>query len=97
MNVLLTRARKTIQFYTSVSYSDFRISPNPSIELIRKYFAFIESPRTEAEIRFPHELQALIENSKLTFPHIGSSIQDAQELVTLFNVLENRGWEVHFV
>lgn len=96
LNVLLTRARKSIQFYASVSYADFRVTPNASVDLIRKYFAFMESEREESSIRFPYELQPRVDNNKLTFEHIGSSIQNAQELATLFNVLENRGWEVHF-
>lgn len=96
LNVLLTRARKSIQFYASVSYSDFRVTPNTSVDLIRKYFAFLESEKEDASIRFPYELRPRIDTNKLTFESIGKSIQHAQELATLFNVLESRGWEVHF-
>lgn len=44
LNVLLTRAKKSLHFYCSVKASDFPAKKSPSVELIWKWFVFIENP-----------------------------------------------------
>ncbi len=96
LNVLLTRARKSIEFYTSLDHADFRISSNPSIELIRKWFALIEDPSEQKKVVFPFHLDPEINKNVLTIRAISSCVQDAHELCTLHKVLENRGWELKY-
>lgn len=94
LNVLLTRARQSIYFYTSILADDLVISQNEALNLLRLFLQQIEDPSTK-ELSFPYNLQVEIENhSQIRFPRIFQKIKDANELVTLQRVLENRKWEV---
>jgi superfamily I DNA and/or RNA helicase len=48
LNVLLTRAKKSLHFYCSVKACDFPTKKSPSVELIWKWFVFIENPTIES-------------------------------------------------
>ena len=96
LNVLLTRAIKSIQFYSSVRASDFKISDNESVNLLRKWIAFSESDVATDNIQFPFELKPKIDGNQLTFTAIHEKMNDAREIVTLHRVLEGRGWSVQY-
>lgn len=94
LNVLFTRARKNIHFYASIQASDLIISQNEALNLLRLFLQQLEDPENQ-EISFPYNLEAEIENhSQIRFPRIFKKIKDANELVTLQRVLENRNWQV---
>lgn len=97
LNVLLTRARKKIEFYTSVDHKDFRISNNESVEMIRKWFLFLESSSQDETIRFPYDLTPEISGNKLKIKEASRSVSNAIELCTLHAVLSDRGWDVNYV
>jgi hypothetical protein len=95
LNVLLTRARKRIDFFASVRYAHFKMSSNESAELLRKFFMQLESHEVAEETSFfPLGLNVEKANNKLIIPHIYENIKEARELVTLVDVLKNRGWEI---
>ncbi len=95
LNVLLTRARKRIDFFASVRYADFKMSNNESAELLRKFFMQLESNAVAEETSvFPLGLNAEMANNKLIIPHVYENIKEARELVTIVDVLKNRGWEI---
>jgi hypothetical protein len=95
LNVLLTRARKRIDFFASVRYADFKMSSNESAELLRKFFMQIENHEKQEETSiFPLGLNAEKTNNSLIIPHIYENIKEARELVTLVDVLKKRGWEI---
>jgi len=96
LNVLLTRARKKIDFFSSVKSSDFKLSSNESINLLRQFLLQIEHNSASEQTDFPLGLTPTIEENKLIFDRIQENIQDAEELITLVNVLENRGWKLQF-
>jgi hypothetical protein len=97
LNVLLTRARKKIDFFSSVKGSDFKISSNEAIDLLRLYLLQLESSSNEViPHQFPYSLSPSINGNSLAFDSIYAKIQDANELVTLVNVMENRGWKISF-
>jgi hypothetical protein len=97
LNVLLTRARKKIDFFSSVKASDFKISSNEAVNLLRLFLLQLENQQGKPnDVQFPLELQPQIEGKKVNFERIYTSIQQAQELVTLVMIMEGRGWMVGF-
>lgn len=96
LNVLLTRAIKSIDFYCSISSSDFKLTDNESIHLLRKWIAFSEAYETSKGYTFPYELHPEINVESATFVNIHESISSAKELHTFTTVMESRGWKVHF-
>ena len=97
LNVLLTRARKKIDFFSSVKAADFKLSSNESINLLRQYLLQIELNSATNQIYFPLALSPKIEGKKLIFERIQEKMVEAEELITLVNMLQNRGWEVSFI
>jgi hypothetical protein len=97
LNVLLTRAKRRIDFFSSVKSSDFKISDNEAVDLLRRFLAHIEMEfLPESSLEFPLNLRPEVKQNALSFSQIFQQISDAQELVTLVRVLENRGWKVRF-
>ena len=96
LNVLLTRAIKTIDFFCSINSSDFKLTNNESINLIRKWICFSESYKNQVDYLFPINNQPIIQGQELNFKSIHKSIPTAKELHTFTTVLSRRGWEIRF-
>ena len=47
LNVLFSRAKKKIDFFSSVKFSDFPVSQNEGVNLVKKWFYMIENDNTE--------------------------------------------------
>ena len=94
LNVLLTRAMYSIDFFCSIRSSQFKLSDNESINLLRQWITFSENYSGAGTPTFPFELAPEIDGKKLTFSRIQETLPDSVELVTLQRTLENRGWEV---
>lgn len=96
LNVLLTRAIKSIDFICSVSASDFKLTDNESINLLAKWFRFIENNHQDSAMEFPFGLTPAIDGSGLTFHAIHRSLPNAKEITTLHRVLQHRGWNLQY-
>ena len=96
LNVLLTRARCQIHFFCSIKSSDFKLSENESINLLRKWIALSENYSESTDLTFPYNLSPMINENCLTFTEIQNKLASADEMVTLQGVLENRGWEIEY-
>ncbi|XOV66026.1 MAG: AAA domain-containing protein [Fluviicola sp.] len=97
LNVLLTRARKKLDFFTSVSSSDFKISDNESIDLLRKWFGKLQDiHEPTAEISLPFDADYTVDGNILTLtkPHV--HFKKAKELVTFQSVMQSRGWTIQY-
>ena len=94
LNVLLTRARKKIDFFSSVTGEDFQISSNEAVDLLRQYLLEIETGSAAANTGFPFDLFPQVSGNLLTFHDLHDKLKDAEELITLVRVLENRGWKI---
>jgi hypothetical protein len=96
LNVLLTRAKETIHFVSSVKSTDFKLTENESIRLLKLFLAQIEIQDEKSIPIFPHQLKPLVDFDKntVTFQSIVQQLTNVNELVTLQRVLENRGWKV---
>lgn len=96
LNVLLTRAKKSIDFFCSIKSTEFKLTDNESISLIKKWIASSEAFKTSSVYNFPYGLNPTIEDKTIVFTDIQDTISSAKELHTLYTVLRNRGWEVAF-
>lgn len=97
LNVLLTRAIEQLHFFSSVSASDFKLSTNESVNLLRRLLMDMESQFAAKTLILPHNItpKKIVKN-KLFLPQIFTSIQDAHELVTFHRVMKRRGWELNY-
>ena len=96
LNVLLTRARQKMDFFSSVKASDFKLSSNEAINLLRQFLLQMENNSIKSENEFPFGLNPVIDKNQLTIDRVYEKLNDAEELVTLVGVLENRGWKLTF-
>lgn len=102
LNVLFSRAKKKIDFYSSIHSSELVLSSNDSLNLLRQFLQNFENQTKEQEFAFPYNLNVHVSQSKTKemqvakIEHLIESISDANELVTLHRVLSNRNWEIHY-
>ncbi len=101
LNVLFSRAKQKIDFFTSIKSTDLSISDNDALNLLRKFLNYHDNVKNSEEYTFPHGLQInrLTPKGDLTeisFVNLFDTISDAQELLTFYNVLSNRGWKITF-
>lgn len=98
LNVLLTRAKKEMHFYTSVKASDFELSDNESVNLLRRFLQELETVQTASnEFLFPYGLEIeSIENNRVRFKNSYAQIPNGQDLVTFHRVMKQRGWQLNY-
>lgn len=96
LNVLLTRARKKIHFFSSVKAADFKLSSNEAIRLLHLFFLQLETIQPTQSPVFPFQLAPTINENELCFDKVYTNIQQANELITFVRVLTNRSWKLIF-
>lgn len=96
LNVLFTRAIEHIHFFSSVRASDFQLSANEAINLLRLYLAELETQNPEEEPVLPFGMDFSRVGKKLTIPKIYRQLPDAGELKTFHEVMTKRGWEIKY-
>ena len=95
LNVLFTRARLSIHFFTSVRSTDFPWTDNETMNLLRWYIHQIEMNNNDSSIHFPHINDYQVDGNKISFPAIYKQIPNQHELVTTVSVLKSRGWKLY--
>ncbi|MES2798430.1 MAG: AAA domain-containing protein [Bacteroidota bacterium] len=96
LNVLLTRARKSIDFVASVKAADFEIGKNENVELLRKYLRYIEEKKFDQQLYFPFHLDFTMKGNTIEISNVYQKLHHAEQLLTLVNILQQRQWNVHF-
>jgi superfamily I DNA and/or RNA helicase len=96
LNVLLTRAKHQLHFFTSVRSTEFSNTENESINLLKRYLEWLESSPSIPNLVFPFELNHSIQGNNVSLRHVHTSIPSASELVTFYRVIKSRGWEINF-
>ncbi len=96
LNVLFSRASKKIDFVCSVEASDFKLSENESINLLRDWLRYCSKSSDETNIQFPFGLNPSVNKETIRFSSIQDSITSANELITLHRVLSSRGWKIQY-
>ncbi|MFA7272356.1 MAG: AAA domain-containing protein [Crocinitomicaceae bacterium] len=99
LNVLLTRAKKKIDFFTSIQAEDLALSDNDSLNLLRQFLQSAENQASNPAVVFPHQLDFKIEaaanreKQAVIFENFAQEIANANEFLTLHRVLTARNWE----
>jgi superfamily I DNA and/or RNA helicase len=85
LNVLFSRARKSIHFVTSVERSDFSSSKNEGVQRLKDWFVFIEEQS---------RLSAEMTDSSITFHSLMEEEGSFLSFVNRYRVLSQRNWEL---
>ncbi|WP_343635770.1 ATP-binding protein [Fluviicola sp.] len=98
LNVLLTRARREMHFFTSVRAMDFELSDNESVNLLRRFLQDLEAYQfSERAFLFPYNLETeIIEGHRVRFKNSYFQIPNGQDLVTFHRVMKQRGWQLEY-
>lgn len=96
LNVLLTRARKKLDWFSSVQSTDFKLSDNESINLLRQWFLHLESFGKSDALALPFNLPFMTEGNTLTLVEGHKHLSEAREFVTFQQVMEARGWNIQY-
>lgn len=95
LNVLFSRARKKIHVFTSVKSSDFKLSSNEAVELMRRYLHSAEKEDFKlASDAFFQTHRITRTGNELIFKSAQQTFPNALEMVTHVKVLTQRGWKV---
>ena len=98
LNVLLTRAKQEMHFFTSVKASDFELSDNESVNLLRRFLQELEAVQVSAkELIFPYGLEVeSVNKNSVRFKNSYAQIPNGQDLVTFHRVMKQRGWKLSY-
>lgn len=98
LNVLLTRAKQEMHFFSSVKAADFELSENESVNLLRRFLQELEEMQvSRQEFIFPHNLETeTIDGPNAHFRNSYSQIPNGQDLVTFHRVMKQRGWKLGY-
>jgi hypothetical protein len=93
LNVLLTRAREELHFFTSVSSADLDVSANEAVNLLRLFLRQLEDPEGKGDHSFAIDGERKAGNTIMIRP-VGSGLSNSRELCVVYDVLRSRGWDV---
>lgn len=98
LNVLVTRAKQEMHFFTSVKSTQFDWSDNESVNLLRRFLHALEQDQASAEtLVFPYDLEAeKREGNTVHFKNSYVKISSGQDLVTFHRLMKKRGWNLNY-
>jgi superfamily I DNA and/or RNA helicase len=85
LNVLFSRARKSIHFVTSVERSDFSSSKNEGVQRLKDWFVFIEEQSKMTEE---------ISESSISFQSLIEEEESYLSFINRYRVLSQRNWNL---
>jgi superfamily I DNA and/or RNA helicase len=85
LNVLFSRARKSIHFVTSVERSDFSSSKNEGVQRLKDWFVFIEEQS---------KLSTEKTDSSLSFQSLIEEEESFLSFINRYRILSQRNWEL---
>lgn len=94
LNVLMSRAQSKITFVRSVLATDFQLSLNIGVEMLRKLMLFLEEKKQVEERQ--SKTHPLTSNSYLITLEKLPETNTAKELVDHYQIYKERGWEIKF-
>lgn len=97
LNVLLTRARTSMHIFSSVRSSDFALSDNEPVNLLRILLSDLEKEGTDYQPVFPFGLVPAAGSRRIEIENCAQLIPSAKELVHLHVVLKERGWIPEYI
>jgi superfamily I DNA and/or RNA helicase len=95
LNVLFSRARKKIHLFASVKSSDFKLSSNETIDLLRLYLKSAENEDFKAvKDAFFQKYKITRNGNELIIKSPQQTLPEALQMVTFIRVLSKRGWQL---
>lgn len=85
LNVLFSRARKSIHFVTSVQRSDFSSTKNEGVQRLKDWFGFIEEQSRVSTDRT---------NPLISFESLMSEEESFLSFINRYRVLSQRNWDI---
>jgi len=83
LNVLFSRAKKEIHFFSSVKYVDFPQTKNESVKLLKQWFAMIEENKFKKLQLYEIHVLDILEQAK-----------DLEDFTHLIKIYDQRGWKI---
>jgi superfamily I DNA and/or RNA helicase len=83
LNVLFSRAKKEIHFFSSVKFSDFPQTKNESVILLKQWFALMEENNLKKSKSYEIHVLDILEQAN-----------DADDFTQLISIYNERGWKI---
>ena len=83
LNVLFSRAKRKIDFFSSVRYSDFPKSDNTGVDHVKKWFQLLDKKQAHEKV-----------NTTIPFSHILNDCNGFNDLISYLHVYSERGYKV---
>lgn len=98
LNVLFSRAKEKIEFFTSVQSSDFQLSENESVNLLRKWFLFCENAdRKTNKKQLPFSLEFSADGNKIAIKNPSKAIENVEDFLTFHQIMKDRNWKINYI
>jgi DNA replication protein DnaC len=94
LNVLFSRARKKIDFFTSVKSEDFNLQANSAVILLKKWHLMLEQDLEELP---GNQNSFKINKNKISMENWAHCSIEAMDIFAITNTLKNRGWVLEIV
>jgi len=94
LNVLFSRARKKIDFFTSVKSEDFNLQANSAVILLKKWHLMLEQDLEELP---DNQNSFKINKNKISMENWAHCSIEAMDIFAITNTLKNRGWVLEIV
>ena len=83
LNVLFSRAKKEIHFFSSVQYKDFPISKNEGVNLLKNWFSMLEESQNFMQKKYEINVFDILEKAR-----------DVDDFTHLISIYHERGWKI---
>ena len=83
LNVLFSRAKKEIHFFSSVKFSDFPQTKNESVILLKQWFALMEENNLKKSKSYEMHVLDILEQAN-----------DADDFTQLISIYNEKGWKI---
>lgn len=98
LNVLFSRAKEKIEFFTSVQAKDFQLSENESVNLLRKWFLFCENAdRKSNKQQLPFNLEFSTDGNKIAIKNPSKTIENVDDFLTFHQIMSLRNWKLNYI
>lgn len=96
LNVLFTRAKEKIHFFSSVKSSEFNLSTNEAVNLLAKYIRSIEQKKELESYIFPHNIEVERNKDELIVKNFHKHFDSADDLKVFHKIIKSRNWKLKY-
>ena len=84
LNVLFSRAKRNIDFFSSVTHSDFPKTENEGVIHLKKWFEMLQNREYSRQVEKNISIKSILEDCK-----------GFNDLLSYLNVYQNRGYKIN--